>query len=81
VSHRRLDRVKCKVFWKYLSRFIYQLHEIFNYYIIPIKIKPLKKRSNEIIIQYLTVVKDEPPFVGVWACPWMSDQMSNKCQK
>jgi hypothetical protein len=48
---------------KYLSRFIYQLHEIFNKYIISIKINPLKKRNNEIIIKYLpdsTVIKDEP---------------------
>jgi glycine/serine hydroxymethyltransferase len=30
--------------------------------------KPLKKRNNEIVIQYLTdstVVKDEPPLVGL----------------
>jgi hypothetical protein len=41
-------------------------------------------RNNEIIIQYLTdstVFKDEPSVVGLVGCPWMSDQMSNKCQK
>jgi hypothetical protein len=49
--------------------------------------KPLKNRNNEIIVQYLTnstVIKDEPPvmrLVGVSNCPWMSDQLSNKCQK
>jgi hypothetical protein len=57
VPHRQLDRVKCKELQLSITR--------------NIKIKPLKKRNNEIIIQYLTdptVTKDEPPavrFVGV----------------
>jgi hypothetical protein len=55
-----------------------------------IKIKPLKKRNNEIIIQYLmdsidsTVIKDEPPFVRLVGVSMdvRSDvnQMSKKAQ-
>jgi hypothetical protein len=56
VPHRQLDRVKCKELQLSITR--------------NIKIKPLKKRNNEIIIQYLTdpsVTKDVPAvrFVGV----------------
>jgi hypothetical protein len=59
-----------------MSRFIYQLHEIFNNQIIPVKIKPLKKLNNEIIIQYLTdaiVIFNESFVVGVSK---LSDVMS-----
>jgi hypothetical protein len=85
VSHRRLDRVKCKVICSICHDLFIDTTINFTKYLInkfiPIKIKPLKKRNNEIIIQYLTdptVTKDEPsrPLCDLWACPRMSDQMS-----
>ncbi|KAH0812551.1 hypothetical protein GEV33_010240 [Tenebrio molitor] len=37
-----------------------------------------KKVEGKFSENYLTtVIKDEPPVVGLWACPWLSDQISN----